>query len=178
MKTKQLVRSALLVALALALSYFERFLPLQLAVPLPGVKLGLANIVTMAALYTLPGGQVLAIVLVRCVLGSLFSGLSGLAMSLTGGLLALGVMALARRAPFFSVYGVSILGAAAHNLGQVLAAAVMMNSIYTFFYLPFLLLVALLTGLLTGVASASTLRALHAARWNRREHQNETEAES
>ena len=89
MKTKQLVRSALLVALALALSYFERFLPLQLAVPLPGVKLGLANIVTMAALYTLPGGQVLAIVLVRCVLGSLFSGLSGLAMSLTGGLLAL-----------------------------------------------------------------------------------------
>ena len=160
MKTTQLARSALLVAAALALSYMERFIPLNLVVPLPGVKLGLANIVTMFALYTLNKRQAFAIVVLRCFLGSLFGGLSGLAMSLTGGVFAFWTMALMRRVPLFSVYGVSILGAAAHNLGQVLAASVMMGSVYTFFYLPFLLLTALATGMITGTISAFTFRAL------------------
>ena len=160
MKTTQLARSALLVAAALALSYMERFIPLNLVVPLPGVKLGLANIVTMFALYTLNKRQAFAIVVLRCFLGSLFGGLSGLAMSLTGGVFAFWTMALMRRVPLFSVYGVSILGAAAHNLGQVLAASVMMGSVYTFFYLPFLLLTALATGMITGTISAFTFLAL------------------
>ena len=161
MKTTQLVRSALLVALALALSYMERFIPLNLVVPLPGVKLGLANIVTMMALYFLSARQGFLILVVRCVLGSIFGGgVSGLAMSLTGGVLAYGAMGLARRLPLLSVYGVSILGAAAHNLGQVLAASLLMGSVYTFFYLPFLLLVSLATGLITGTVSAVTFRAL------------------
>lgn len=160
MQTKKLTRSALLIAAALTLSWIERFIPLNLIVPLPGVKLGLANLVTMFALYTLPGGQALTILVLRCVLGSLFGGLSGLAMSLTGGLLAFAAMAWARRVPLFSVYGVSILGAAAHNLGQVLAAGVMMGSWYTLYYLPFLLLTALATGTITGTVSAVTLKAL------------------
>lgn len=160
MKTKALARSALLVAAALALSYVERFIPLNLLVPLPGVKLGLANIVTMFALYTLPRGQAFAIVVLRCFLGSLFGGLSGLAMSLTGGVLAFWTMAGVKKLPLFSVYGVSMLGAAAHNLGQVLAAAVMMGSVYTFYYLPFLLLTALATGTITGTICAHTFRAL------------------
>ena len=162
MNTKQLARSALLVAAALALSYLERFIPLNLVVPLPGVKLGLANIVTMFALYTLEKRQAFAILVLRCFLGSLFGGLSGLAMSLTGGVLAFWTMALAKQIPLFSVYGVSILGAAAHNLGQVLAASVMMGSVYTFYYLPFLLLTALATGVITGTISAHTFRALRA----------------
>lgn len=161
MKTAYLARSALLVALALALSYLERFIPLNLVVPLPGVKLGLANIVTMAALYLLSPAQGFGILVVRCVLGSAFGGgISGLAMSLTGGVLAYGVMALTRRLPFLSVYGVSILGAAAHNLGQVLAASVMMGSVYTFYYLPFLLLTGLVTGMVTGTIASLTFRAL------------------
>lgn len=160
MNTKQLARSALLVAAALALSYLERFIPLNLVVPLPGVKLGLANIVTMFALYTLEKRQAFAILVLRCCLGSLFGGLSGLAMSLTGGVLAFWTMVLAKKLPLFSVYGVSLLGAAAHNLGQVLAASVMMGSVYTFYYLPFLLLTALATGLLTGTICANTFRVL------------------
>ena len=162
MRTKQLARGALLVAAALALSYTERLIPLNLVVPLPGVKLGLANIVTMFALYTLPKRQSFAILVLRCVLGSVFGGLSGLAMSLTGGVLAFWTMALARKLSLFSVYGVSILGAAAHNLGQVLAASVMMGSVYTFWYLPFLLLTALATGMITGTVTAFTFRALRA----------------
>ena len=168
MNTKQLARSALLVAAALALSYLERFIPLNLVVPLPGVKLGLANIVTMFALYTLEKRQAFAILVLRCCLGSLFGGLSGLAMSLTGGVLAFWTMVLAKKLPLFSVYGVSLLGAAAHNLGQVLAASVMMGSVYTFYYLPFLLLTALATGLLTGTICAHTFRVLL-----RREQQEE-----
>lgn len=164
MKTKELVRSALLVAAALALSYMERFIPLGLIVPLPGVKLGLANIVTMLALYFLGVREGFVILVVRCVLGSIFGGgVSGLAMSLTGGVLAYWTMALSRRIPVFSVYGVSILGAAAHNLGQVLAAAVLMGSVYTFFYLPFLLLTGLVMGLVTGTISSFIFRALRAA---------------
>lgn len=165
MKTKKLVQSALLVAAALALSYTERLIPLNLVVPLPGVKLGLANIVTMLALYFLPLGQGFSILVLRCVLGSIFGGgVSGLAMSLTGGVLAFWTMALAKTVPLLSVYGVSILGAAAHNLGQVLAAAVMMGSIYTVCYLPFLLLTGLVMGLVTGTISSYTFRALRASR--------------
>ena len=163
MRTKELARSALLIAAALALSYIERLFPLNLVVPLPGVKLGLANIVTMFALYFLPRRQAFLVLVLRCILGSIFGGgLSGLAMSLTGGILAFWTMALTKRLPVLSVYGVSMLGAAAHNLGQILAASVLMGSVYTFFYLPFLLLTALATGMITGTVSAFTFRALSA----------------
>lgn len=161
MNAKNLTRSALLIALALALSYMERFIPLQLLIPLPGIKLGLANIVSLMALYFLSPAQGFTILLIRCLLGSIVTGtLSGLAMSLTGGILAYGVMGLSRHIPVFSVYGVSILGAAAHNLGQIIAAAAMMKSLYTFYYLPFLLLSGIATGLLTGAVSSVTFQAL------------------
>ena len=162
MKAKALALCAVLVALALGLSYLERFLPLQIAVPLPGVKLGLANIVTLMALYFLGTRPAVTILGLRCVLGSLFGGgLSALAFSLTGGLLALGTMTLARRIPALSVY--SVLGAAAHNLGQICAAMVLLGSVYVISYLPFLLAVSVLTGLATGAASSASFRALLAA---------------
>ena len=164
MKTKQLALSALLVALALALSYAERFIPLQLLVPLPGVKLGLANIVTMAALYFLTPQMALQILIVRCLLGCLFgSGVAALAMSLTGGLCAFFVMLQCKKLPFFSVFGVSVLGAAAHNFGQVCAASLLLYSGHTFGYLPFLLLAAIPSGLITGAISSVTFRVLLAA---------------
>lgn len=158
-KTKQLALCALMTALALALSYAERFLPLQLLIPLPGVKLGLANIVTLVALYLLKNRHAFAILLLRCFLGAVFGGgISGLAMSLTGGSLALSIMALGKKCGIFSVYGVSILGAAFHNIGQILAAMVLMNSVYVGAYLPYLLLVALVSGAVTGAACVGVLR--------------------
>ena len=161
-KTKQLALSAVLVALALGLSYLERFLPLQLLIPLPGVKLGLANIVTMMALYFLSGRIAFSVLVVRCLLGSLFGGgLTGLAMSLTGGVFAFFTMILAKKLPVLSIFGVSILGAAAHNCGQVCAAAALLYSGYTFAYLPFLLLLSIPSGLLTGTVSAAAFRTLH-----------------
>ena len=160
-KTKTIAQGAVLTALALALSYAERFIPLQLVIPLPGVKLGLANIVTLMALYLLGTKSALTILLLRCFLGSLFGGgITGLLFSVTGGAVSMAVMALCKRARIFSVYGVSILGAAAHNIGQILAAAVLMNSVYVGAYLPYLLIVALFTGSATGAACAGVLRAI------------------
>ena len=161
-KTKTIAQSAILIALALALSYAERFIPLQLLIPLPGVKLGLANVVTLVALYRLGWKQTLPIVLIRCVLGAFFGSLTGLLFSLTGGLLSLSLMALCKNTPVFSVYGISILGAAAHNIGQILAAMALMNSIYVCAYLPYLLLIGICTGLATGAACAGVLRAIKA----------------
>ena len=150
-----------MIALALALSYAERFIPLQLVIPLPGVKLGLANVVTLVALYKLKSRYAMAILVPRCILGALFGGgITGLLFSLTGGLLALLVMSLSKKAPIFSVYGVSILGAAAHNVGQILAAMVLLKSVYVAAYLPWLLLVAVATGILTGAAGYGVLKAL------------------
>ena len=117
-KTRKLALCALMISLALALSYVERFIPLQLLIPLPGIKLGLANIVTLIAIYLLGPVNALAIVVCRCFLGSLFGGgITALMFSLSGGILSLVVMSLARKLPCFSIYGVSILGAAAHNVG-------------------------------------------------------------
>lgn len=163
-KTKRLALCAVLIALALALSYTERFIPLQMVIPLPGVKLGLANIVTLVALYLLGPKAAIAILIPRCIFGAVFGGgITGLAFSLTGGLLAMLVMIFSRKIPFLSVYGVSILGAAAHNIGQILAAMVLMNSVYIGAYLPYLLAVAIFTGFATGAAGVGILRACKAA---------------
>ena len=159
-KAKKIAFCAVLVALALALSYAERFIPLQLVVPLPGIKLGLANVVTLVALYRLKSRYAFAILISRCILGAVFGGITGLLFSLTGGVLALMAMLLAKKVPLFSVYGVSVLGAAAHNLGQILAAMVLLRSVYVAAYLPWLLLAAIVTGILTGAAGGGILKAL------------------
>lgn len=160
-KTKKIALCAVLVALALALSYVERFIPLQLVIPLPGVKLGLANTVTLIALYLLGRKYAFGILIPRCILGAFFGGgITGLLFSLTGGLLALCVMSLVKKSRLFSFYGISVLGAAAHNIGQILAAMAVMGSAYIAAYLPYLLLVAIFTGLATGAAGAGVLRVL------------------
>ena len=158
---KQLTLCALLTAMALALSYLENLFPLSAAIPLPGVKLGLANIVTVFALYALGAGQALLILLARCFLGSLFAGnMNALLFSLLGGLCALGVMTALSRLGGLSIYGVSIGGAAAHHCGQIAAAMLSLGSAAPLYYLPVLLAVSLLTGGLTALASACLFQGL------------------
>lgn len=159
--TKQLTICSLLTAMALALSYLENLLPLSLAIPIPGVKLGLANIVTVFALYALGAGQALLILLARCFLNSLFAGnMNALIFSLMGGLCAMGSMICLSRRQRLSVYGVSVGGAAAHNCGQAAAAVLTLGSTAPLYYLPVLLAVSLITGGLTGLASACLFRGL------------------
>ena len=130
-------------------------------VPLPGVKLGLANIVTVFALYELGTAPALVILLARCGLGSLFAGnASALLFSLLGGLTAMLVMIGLKRCRRLSIYGVSIGGAAAHNCGQIAAACLTLGSMAPLYYLPILLGASLITGAVTGVAAACLFRAL------------------
>lgn len=159
--TRQLTFCALLTALALALSYLEGLFPLAAAIPLPGVKLGLANIVTLFALYALGPGQALLILLARCFLGAMFAGnMNALLYSLLGGLAAMLAMILLSRGRGLSVYGVSIGGAAAHNCGQIAAAVLALGSTAPLYYLPVLLGVSLFTGALTGLLAACLFQAL------------------
>jgi len=159
--TKQLTLCALLTAMALALSYLENFFPLSLAIPVPGIKLGLANIVTVFALYALGSGQAFMILLARCFLGAVFAGnMNALIFSVMGGVTAMLVMILLKKWQKLSVYGVSIGGAAAHNCGQVAAAVLTLGNSGPLYYLPILLGVSLFTGALTGLIAACLFRAL------------------
>ena len=159
--TKQLTLCALLTAMALALSYLENFFPLSLAIPVPGIKLGLANIVTVFALYALGSGQAFMILLARCFLGAVFAGnMNALIFSVMGGVTAMVVMILLKKWQKLSVYGVSIGGAAVHNCGQVAAAVLTLGNSGPLYYLPVLLGVSLFTGALTGLIAACLFRAL------------------
>ena len=168
-KTKYLTLCTVLICLALVLSYVEHLIPLHLLIPLPGIKLGLANIVTLITLYLLGPKSAFTVLVLRCTLSAAFGGgVTGFLFSATGGLLAMAVMTAARHIKKLSIYGVSILGAAFHNIGQILIAMVLMRSVYVAAYLPYLLGVAIFTGLLTGSACTGTLRALYAIGKNRK----------
>lgn len=160
-KIHTLALASILLSVALVLSYMERLFPLQLILPLPGVKIGLSNIVSLVALYLLGAKYAFLILIVRCFLTSVFAGsITSLMFSLSGGILSMLVMALSMRTRFFSIYGVSILGAAAHNIGQIAAAIFLMNSLYIGSYLIYLLILSLFTGLLTGFLSCVVIRSL------------------
>ncbi len=160
-KTYRLTLTSILLTLALALSYMERFFPLQMLIPLPGVKIGLANIVSLVALYLLGAKYALSILVVRSLLASFFAGsVTSFLFSATGGILALFVMFLSMRVKFLSVYGVSILGAAAHNIGQIACAMILMNSVYIGSYLTYLLIISLFTGFAVGLLSSGVIKAL------------------
>lgn len=162
-KAKRVAVCGLLTALALVLSLVERMFPLSAAVPVPGIKLGLANVVTLFALTRLGKRDAFAVLLVRVVLASVFMGsVTSFLFALFGGVLALAVMALLL--PFegrwFSIPGISAAGAAAHNIGQIGAAMLVLRSVYVAAYLPLLLVSALVMGLVTGLTCRATLEHL------------------
>ncbi len=151
---RRLTRCAVLTALALALSAAEGLTPVAILVPLPGLRLGLANLVTVYALCRLGKRDALSILLARCFLGALLSGsLSALAFSLTGGVLAFLTMSALLGLRGLSLYGVSIAGAAAHNTGQIIAAVYVLGTAAPLLYLPPLLLASIVTGAVTGAVS-------------------------
>ncbi|MDO5112459.1 MAG: Gx transporter family protein [Clostridia bacterium] len=159
MKTKRLTQLGLLTAAALILGYLEHLLPLFPG--LPGVKLGLGNIVVLYALYRMDEKSALLLMLLKVVLCSLlFANAFSLLYALAGGACSLLAMALARRLPGVSVTGVSVVGALFHNLGQAAVACLLLGRAAVVSYLPVLLLAAIGTGLLTGIVAKGVLRAL------------------
>lgn len=154
MQAKRITLCGLLTALAIALSLIERLFPLDAIVPIPGVKLGLANVVTLFALTRLSARDAFAVLVCRVSLSSLLMGsVTAFLFSLLGGLLSLVVMwaLLHVEGRICSLLGVSVAGAAAHNTGQILAAILWMKTTVVVTYLPFLLLMSVPLGLVTGL---------------------------
>jgi len=141
----------MMVALAFTFSYLESLIPFNFGIP--GVKLGLANLVVVVALYTMKPGEAFFIAIARILLAGLtFGNAYSLAYSLCGGILSFAVMLLFKRTKL-SVIGVSILGGICHNIGQIIVAAIVMDTIRIAYYLPVLLIAGLVTGLLLGIVS-------------------------
>lgn len=157
-KTKRLTLLAVLTAAALCVFVLEAQLPPL--TPVPGIKLGLANIFTLFAFYVLEAKSALALLLVRVVLGSLVTGqVSAMGYSLCGGLLSYLVLLLFyRRIPGKQLWALSILSALAHNLGQLLLASVVMGTFAIFWYAPMLFLAAMVTGAFTGLTAQMVLK--------------------
>lgn len=146
-------------ALALILSYVETLIPLSFGIP--GVKLGLANLVIVIALYRLRLSEVFLLSVVRILLsGFLFGNYFSIIYSLAGGLLSLTVMAMMKKREDYSVKGVSISGGVFHNVGQLLIAAFVVETFSITYYIPVLLIAGMLTGLLIGIVADETLRRL------------------
>ena len=140
----------MMTALAFLLSYVETLIPINLGVP--GVKLGLANLASIVSLYLLGAGAAAAIALVRIVLvGFTFGNLSMMLYSLAGAAVSLLLMVLFRRLDWFGVTGVSILGGAGHNIGQLIVAALVVENASLFYYLPVLLAAGTAAGALIGL---------------------------
>lgn len=156
MSTKKLTALALLTTTAMILSYVESLLP---SVGVPGVKLGLANIAVIFALFRLGGKSALAVSLVRVFMVTmLFGSMSALLYSLAGAALSLGVMALLRRTDRFSTVGVSVAGGVAHNAGQILMAMLLLGTARLAYYYPVLVISGVAGGIFTGLAAALLIR--------------------
>lgn len=146
-------------ALALIFSYVESLIPIQLGIP--GVKLGLANLIIVIALYKMRLLEVFLLSIVRILLsGFIFGNYFSILYSLAGGLLSLAVMALLKKQGGFSVAGISIAGGVFHNIGQLLMAMAVVETLAVAYYLPVLLVAGLVTGFLIGLAAGEMLKRL------------------
>lgn len=157
MNTRRITEFGLLLAVSLVLAYFETLLPVMIAVP--GVKLGLANIVTMLVLYRWGAKYAIFFMALRVAMaGFLFSGVTGIIYSFSGGILCIAAMYIIKKFPFFSTMGVSMTGAVFHNLGQILIAVFVMENIHILYYFPVLCLTGLLSGFAIGYMSGLLIK--------------------
>lgn len=160
---KRVSMYGILVALAFIASYIEVLIPFNFHVP--GMKLGLANIVVLSALYM--GGaeagitvSLIRIILVGLTFGNPYSAIYGL----SGGILSFITMFLLKKTDFFGVLGVSMAGGVMHNLGQLLCAMVLLRLPAVFSYLSYLMLIGIITGGLIGLVVEEILKRVKKVR--------------
>jgi heptaprenyl diphosphate synthase len=159
MKSKKVAIYGLLVALAFILSYIESLFPLAIAIP--GIKLGLANLVVIVAIYKLGVKEAFTLSIIRIILvGFTFGSPSTMMFSLVGGLLSWLLMVIFQKTKLFSMVGVSIIGGIAHNIGQIIVSILVLENINIIYYLPFLLVSGVITGGLIGILAAIIIKRL------------------
>lgn len=158
MRIKRLTQLSMLTATALIIFIIELRIPN--IIPVPGVKLGLANIITVYAVYRFTAGETAMLVLVRIFLGAVFSGnLSALIYSASGAALCLcGMLIICRIIPNRYIWLSSVFGAILHNTGQICAAIMVMGSFSVIAYYPILLVSGSIAGLFTGFSAQLILK--------------------
>lgn len=154
--SKKVAMAGMFTALAMIFSYVEVLIPINLGIP--GMKLGLANLVVVVTLYTMGVPMAFAVSMIRIMLVSMtFGSFSAMLYSMAGGLLSFCGMALLKKVPNFSVVGVSLLGGVLHNTGQLLVAMAVVENINLIAYLPPLMIAGMVTGILIGIVSAQII---------------------
>lgn len=158
-KTRRTVTLAVLISVAMILSYLESLIPVFIAVP--GVKIGLANIASVFTLFLLGVPSAVAVSLIRVSLTALlFGNMMSLFYSISGAALSLLVMAAVKKITRFSPVGISVLGGVFHNIGQILVACLILESAALVLYLPVLLISGTLAGVVTGIAGGILIKRL------------------
>lgn len=152
MMSKKVAMAGMFTALAMIFSYVEVLIPMNLGIP--GMKLGLANLVVVAALYTMGAPMAFVVSMIRILLVSVtFGNLAAMLYSLAGGVLSFCGMVLLKKIPNFSMVGVSVAGGILHNIGQLAVAMAVVENIHLISYLPPLLIAGTVTGMLIGIVS-------------------------
>lgn len=159
MKPKKIATYGLLVALAFILSYIESLFPLP--VPVPGIKVGLANLVVITALFVMGVKEAFVLSIIRIILvGFTFGNPSTMLFSLAGGLLSVILMILFQKSKKLSIVGVSIIGGVSHNIGQILMSIIIVDNINIAYYLPILLISGAITGTVIGILGSIIVKRL------------------
>jgi heptaprenyl diphosphate synthase len=154
--SKKVAMAGMFTALAMIFSYIEVLIPINFGIP--GMKLGLANLVVVVSLYTVGAPMAFAISMIRILLVSVtFGSLAAMLYSLAGGILSFAGMVLLKKIPDFSMIGVSVAGGILHNIGQLAVAMAVVENIHLISYLPPLLIAGLVTGLLIGIVSSQVV---------------------
>lgn len=149
-QTKNIAYYGVFTALALLMGYIEHLIPMPVAIY--GVKLGLANVVVLTVLYFMGEKSAVLISFVRILINTmLFSTPAAFLYSAFGALLSFIAMALAKRSRLFSIVGVSVLGGVFHNIGQIIAAIIVIDNLNVIYYLPVLIVSGIITGVATGL---------------------------
>ena len=148
---KRTVILGFLLAVSMLLSYIESLLPLSIGIP--GIKLGLPNLIVVLILYIYNGKEALLVNVARILLsGFLFSNLYTILYSLADALFSFAIMLLLKKTGKFSLVGVSICGGVFHNVGQILVAIFVVETFAAAFYLPYLMIAGMVTGFVIGIA--------------------------
>jgi heptaprenyl diphosphate synthase len=162
--TRKMVILSLLVSQALVLHVIERMIPVP--IPVPGVKLGLANVISMFTIIIFGWKEAMLVVFLRTILGSFFGGgISSFLYSFTGGIISTIAMAVLYKyfKKVFSIVAISVVGAVFHNIGQILIASMVVSNVNLFFYLPVLLIAAVITGIFIGLTVQYTMGPMQTA---------------
>ncbi len=160
LKTNELAYLAVFTSLAIVFGYIERMFPSP--VPIPGVRLGIANTIIIIILYSNALKSAFVVNITRIIVsGVLFGGISGIIYGLAGGALSLCAMYAAKKSSSFGIIGVSIFGGVFHNIGQICIAALVVWNAKLFYYIPILIISGVITGIIIGMLAGGVIKRIN-----------------